>query len=416
MTAPIAIRERVAFAPDQLTQALASLVKSRPVHEAAIISTCNRTELICETDSPEQAADWLADYHNLPLSEISPFLYAHPDQAAVRHVLRVASGLDSMVLGETQILGQMKDAVRMAESAGTLGGTLHKLFQHSFTVAKQVRSQTNIGANVVSMAAAAVELSSRIFERISERRVLFIGAGQMIGLCVAHFAGANPRSITIANRTSARAQDLAKRVNADVMTLSELGERLHQFDIIVSCTASPLPVLGRGVVERAIRARRHQPMVMVDLAVPRDIEPEVKEISDVFLYTVDDLSQIVQGGKAARQDAADDAQVIIDQGVEQFLHWVEQRSVVPTIRRLRDHAESLRQEQLDRALRQLARGEAPEQVLQALSQGLVNKLLHAPLHYLNHTPGHATGQAIETAHQFFNLDASSSNESAQNNQ
>ena len=252
-TAPVSIREQVAFRPELLTQALADLVRAKPVKEAAILSTCNRTELYFATEHPQHAADWFADYHRVALNDLSPYLYTFPQRDAIRHVFRVASGLDSMVIGEPQILGQVKDAVRHAEQAGTLGATLHKLFQRSFSVAKEVRSTTAIGANIVSMAAAAVHLSERIFESVRDQRVLFIGAGEMIELCAAHFCGEQPRKVTIANRTAARAEALAARFGADVIRLDQVAEVLAGYDIVVSCTGSPLPIIGLGMVERALR-------------------------------------------------------------------------------------------------------------------------------------------------------------------
>ena len=382
-SAPLAVREQVTFEPEQLPNALGELVREKPVREAAILSTCNRTELYCATNDPQAAADWIAEYHRLSPHDIDPYLYKLPQRDAIRHMFRVASGLDSMVLGEPQILGQMKQAARTAEQAGTLGALLHKLFQRTFAVAKEVRSTTAIGANIVSMAAAAVHLSARIFESIAEQKVLFIGAGEMIELCVAHFAAEKPQRITVANRTLERGQALAERFGGDAMRLDEIGERLAQYDVVVACTASPLPILGLGMVERAVKARRHRPVVMVDLAVPRDIEEEVAELDDVFLYTLDDLGEIVESGLESRQAAVVEAETIIDARVDNFLHWVEARDAVPTIRALRDHAERMRRHELDRALKLLAKGEGPERVLEALSHGLINKFLHAPTNALN---------------------------------
>src|SRR5574340_707643 len=300
-TAPLSIREQVAFHAETLEQALRDLVDRRPVKEAAILSTCNRTEVYCNTDEPQQAIDWLADYHHLTPQTIVPYLYNFPRQEAVKHAFRVASGLDSMVLGEAQILGQMKQAVKTAEQAGTLGTLLHKLFQRTFSVAKEVRTSTEIGASSVSMAAAAVRLAQRIFAAVNEQNVLFIGAGEMIELAASHFAAQHPRHITVANRTLERASTLAHRFHGTAVTLNALPDILATHDIIITSTASPLPILGKGMVERAIKARKHRPMFMVDLAVPRDIEAEVAELDDVFLYTVDDLAQVVQDGVANRQ-------------------------------------------------------------------------------------------------------------------
>ena len=402
-TAPLSIREQVAFRPELLGQALGDFVRAKPVKEAAILSTCNRTELYFATQQPQHAADWFAEYHRVALQDLSPYLYTFPQRDAVRHVFRVASGLDSMVIGEPQILGQVKDAVRHAEEAGTLGSTLHKLFQRTFSVAKEVRSTTAIGANIVSMAAAAVHLSERIFESVRDQRVLFVGAGEMIELCAAHFGGEQPRKLTIANRTATRAEALAARFGADVLRLDQVGEALAGYDIVVSCTGSPLPIIGLGMVERALKARRHRPMVMVDLAVPRDIEAEAAASGDVFLYTVDDLAKVVDSGLESRQAAVIEAEGIIDERVDGFLHWLDSRGTVPTIRALRQHADALRRAELERATRLLARGEDPHKVLEALSQGLTNKLIHAPTRFLNDAEGELHGDCAELVQRLFNL-------------
>jgi glutamyl-tRNA reductase len=386
-TAPLSVREQVAFHAEKLQQALADLTRAKAVHEAAILSTCNRTELYFSTETPGVAADWLAEYHRISRHEIDPYLYTYPERESIRHAFRVASGLDSMVIGEPQILGQMKDAVRVAEEAGTLGPTLHKLFQRSFAVAKEVRSTTAIGANIVSMAAAAVHLAERIFERMTDQKILFIGAGEMIELCATHFAAQTPRQIVIANRTVERGSALAERFGGTAIRLDEIAGRLAEFDIVVSCTASQLPIIGLGMVERAIKVRRHRPMFMVDLAVPRDIEMEVGQMDDVFLYTVDDLAQVVESGVESRQAAVVDAEAIIAERVEHFLHWLQTRDTVPVIRSLRDAAERTRRHEMDHALKLLARGEDPARVLDQLSHRLTNKFLHAPTQTLNQADG-----------------------------
>ena len=401
-SAPLAIRERVAFGPGCLERALRDLTHGT-AREAAILSTCNRTELYFAGGEPGGAADWLARFHQVPLGDISPYLYSHPERAAVRHVFRVASGLDSMVLGEPQILGQVKDAMRQAEEAGALGALLHKLFQSTFAVAKEVRSTTAIGANIVSMAAAAVHLTERIFERVGDQRVLFIGAGEMIELCAAHFAEEKPREIAIANRTEGRAQLLAERFGARTLRIEAIGEALPEFDVVVSCTASPLPLIGLGMVERAVKVRRHRPMVMVDLAVPRDIEAEVADLDDVFLYTVDDLAQVVDAGLESRQQAVVEAESIIDSRVDGFLHWMQARDVVPLIRGLRQHAEAVREAELERALKLLARGGDPAKALEALSHGITNKLMHGPTRYLSQAEGGHRAEAEDTIRRLFDL-------------
>ena len=402
-TAPLEIRERVAFAAHALEGALGELVRGRGASEAAILSTCNRTEVYFSAGETRSAAAWLAEYHRIRPDDLSPFLYTLPHEQAVRHAFRVASGLDSMVLGEPQILGQLKEAVRVAESAGTLGTVLHKLFQRSFAVAKEVRTTTRVGANSVSMAAAAVKLAARIFPSLREQRVLFIGAGEMIELCATHFAAQAPACITVANRTLERAHALAHRFNGQAIELRILGEHLHEHDIVVSCTASSLPILGKGLVERALKTRRRRPMFMVDIAVPRDIEREVGDLDDVFLYTVDDLSGIVQGNLDARRSAVEQAEAIIETQVGQFMHWMAAREAVPLIRQLREQAEQARRHEVERALKLLHKGADPKQVLEALSQGLTNKLMHAPTQALNEATGEERRTLGDTISRLFRL-------------
>lgn len=402
-TAPLAVREQLAFNVETMEPALRDLVGHGAVKEATILSTCNRTEIYCSTSQPAQAVDWLAAYHHLPAAEIEPYVYRLPMEQAVKHAFRVASGLDSMVLGEPQILGQMKQAVRHAEQAGTLGFLLHKLFQRTFSVAKDVRTQTEIGSNLVSMAAAAVKLAERIFTSVAEQRVLFIGAGEMIELNAVHFAARNPKHITVANRTLDRAEALARRINGHAITLNELPDQLAQHDIIVTCTASTLPILGKGMVERALKQRKHRPLFIVDLAVPRDVEAEVAELNDVFLYSVDDLSEVVRDGLDARQGAVKEAEVIIDSGVSEFLHWMASREVVPTIRILRDHAERQRRHEMEKSLRALAKGESPERVLEALSMALTNKFLHAPTQTLKQAQDEERVALLDAVHRIYHL-------------
>jgi glutamyl-tRNA reductase len=365
----------------------------------AIISTCNRTEIYCAGESPQVAhtLQWLARSGDVAPDLLSSHTYTLQDGLAARHAFRVASGLDSMVLGEPQILGQMKDAVRAADEAGALGTTLNQLFQRSFAVAKEVRTSTEIGAHSISMAAASVRLASQLFEDLSKVHVLFVGAGEMIELAATHFAARNPRSITVANRTLERGEKLASHFGGDVMRLADLPERLHEFDVVISSTASTLPIIGLGAVERALRARKHRPMFMVDLAVPRDIEPEVRDLEDVYLYTVDDLATVVQTGQANRQAAVAQAEAIIDAGVQGFMHWVDQRSAVPLIQQLNAQADEWRAIEIARARKLLARGEDVEAVLEALSRGLTQKMLHgamAELHAGDHAAREHTAQSI----------------------
>ena len=383
-TAPLDVRERVVFHAESLVQALHDLVSRNRVKEAAIISTCNRTEVYCSTDEPLAAVSWLADYHRMKPQQLEPFLYHYPQDQAVKHAFRVASGLDSMVLGEPQILGQFKQAVRSAEAAGTLGLLLNKLFQRTFSVAKSVRTDTDIGASTVSMASAAVRLAERIYPKIADLSVLFVGAGEMIELCAAHFAAQHPRRLAFANRTEERAQQLADRFIGRVIPLTDLSAQLAFHDVIVCSTASPLPLIGKGVVESALKVRKHRPMLMFDLAVPRDIEAQVASLDDVFLYTVDDLGKIAREGLDVRQNAVAQAEVIIENHVTDFMHWLGSREAVPAIRALRDAAERSRRHEVERAQRRLARGEDPQRVMEELSRALMNKLMHAPTHALNH--------------------------------
>ena len=382
-SAPVDLRERVSLSDDLVKPALASLRSAfgGSVREAAVLSTCNRTELYCAADLEvaQKLPAWLADFRSLDQHALAPHLYLHDQDQAVRHAFRVASGLDSMVLGEPQILGQMKGAVRSAEEAGALGTLLHQLFQRTFSVAKEVRSSTAIGEQSVSLAAAAVRLAERVFGDLSNTKVLFIGAGEMIELCATHFAAKQPKTMTVANRTLERADMLATRFDASSMRLAELSDRLAEFDVVVSCTASTLPILGLGLVERATRARRRLPMVMVDLAVPRDIEPEVGRLDDIYLYCVDDLGAVVQSGAQARQAAVVQAEAIIDARVRSFMHWLQLRSTVPIIKNLQAGAQSVQQHELERAKRALAKGESPELVMEQLAHALTQKYLHGTL-------------------------------------
>ena len=409
-TAPVSLREQLALAPEQLGEAVRAArgwfarIDHHGSDEAAILSTCNRTEMYAASHAAnplDASAHFLADYHKLNFAELRQHLYMLPQDEAVRHAFRVASGLDSMVLGEPQILGQLKDAVRHADEAGGLGTYLHQLFQRSFSVAKEVRSTTEIGAHSVSMAAAAVRLSQRIFDKVADQHVLFIGAGEMIELCATHFAAQQPKSITIANRTMERGEALAERFGGKAIRLAALPDQLSQFDIIVSCTASSLPIIGLGMVERAVKARRHKPMFMVDLAVPRDIETEVGRLDDVFLYTVDDLGQVVQTGIESRQAAVAQAEAIIDLRVKSFMHWVDDRAMVPVIQDLQENSETMRLAELERARRMLARGDDVEAVLEALSRGLTAKFLHGPQQALHRAQGDERARLASLLPQLF---------------
>ena len=403
-TAPLDLRGRFAFAVEQLGPTLTTLRDTfSSGSEVAILSTCNRTEIYCAGDEAQiqNTLDWLAQSGGVSPDALKDHTYALVEADAARHAFRVASGLDSMVLGEPQILGQMKDAVRAASEAGALGTTLNQLFQRSFAVAKEVRSSTEIGAHSISMAAAAVRLASQLFEDLGETRVLFVGAGEMIELCATHFAAKNPKTIAIANRTLERGEKLATQFGGEVMRLADLPQRLHEFDVVISCTASTLPLIGLGAVERALKLRKHRPMFMVDLAVPRDIEPEVKSLEDVYLYTVDDLSDVVQTGQANRQAAVSQAEAIIDAGVQSFKHWMDQRSNVPLIQQLNAQAEDWRNAELARARKALAKGDEVEAVLESLSRGLTQKMLHGAMAELHAGDTQARERARMAIEHFF---------------
>jgi len=403
-TAPLDLRGRFAFAVEHMGPVLDGFRQAVGGQtEAAILSTCNRTEIYCASNEilmPNTMA-WLAESGGVSTDSLHQHIYTLVDEQAARHAFRVASGLDSMVLGEAQILGQMKDAVRAAREVGALGSTLHQMFQRSFAVAKQVRSTTEIGAHSISMSAASVRLAGQLFEDLSKINVLFVGAGEMIELCATHFAAKNPRGMTVANRTMERGEVLAKQFNAGVMRLADLPDRLHEFDAVISCTASTLPLIGLGAVERALKKRRNSPMFMVDLAVPRDIEPEVKSLRDVYLYTVDDLSQVVQTGQASRQAAVAEAEVIIDAGVQSFVHWLDQRSDVPLIQQLNQQAEVWRANELARAHKLIAKGEPVEAVLESLAKSLTQKMLHGAMAELHADDAQARQSARQAIEQFF---------------
>lgn len=379
-TAPVDIRERVAFQPDKLQKALQELTTRSKVSEAAILSTCNRTELVCCTDNQEseEIIDWFRHYHDLSSAELDPYLYIYPEHLAVRHVLRVASGLDSLILGEPQILGQIKTAYSTAVEAGTVGTLLSRLFQHTFNVAKQVRTDTAIGASPVSVAFAAVSLAKRIFADLPKRHALLIGAGETIELAARHLHENGLGSLTIANRTVEKAEGLAKEFNGQAIPLTVIPEHLPAADIVISSTASPLPILGKGAIEKAVKKRKHQPILMVDIAVPRDIEPEAGELPDIYLYTVDDLKEIIDEGLKNRREAAEQAEEIIDHQVGQFMGWLRSQSAVSVIRHYRETAESTRDREIERAVAALAKGDDAETVLRALARNLTNKLIHGP--------------------------------------
>jgi glutamyl-tRNA reductase len=404
-TAPVDIREKAAFTPERLTEALNSIRDTGAAGEAAILSTCNRTEVYCGLEhlDDERLLHWFCEYHRLPLQDLRPFLYHHPDQLAVKHAFRVAAGLDSMILGEPQILGQMKDAFATAHKAGATGKLLNRLFQQTFSVAKQVRTDTAIGASPVSVASAGVALAKQIFANLGDQTVLFVGAGEMIELCARHFKENGIGRMIVANRTVERAQLLAGEIGAEAISLAEMPARLADADIVVSSTASQLPILGKGAVESALKARRHRPMFMLDIAVPRDIEPEVSELRDVYLYTIDDLREVIQENLESRQEAAREAEKIIDTQVGDFMQWVRSLDAVPAIRALRETADAAREAEVKRARRRLANGEDPNVVVEQLARALTNKFTHAPSHALKQADHDGNAPLLDAARRLFNL-------------
>lgn len=405
-TAPVDIREKVAFAPENVTNALKNLVAQQAVNEAVILSTCNRTEIYCGLDYPDndEVIQWFSEYHQLSLESISPYLYTHQDGEAVQHILRVASGLDSLVLGEPQILGQIKEAYMQAAASGVIGSQLNQLFQHTFAVAKQVRTDTAIGASPVSVAFAAVTLAKQIFSELSEHKVLLIGAGETIELVGRHLREQQVSQIIVANRTIERAGELAKTLNGEAIALPQIPERLHEADIVITSTASPLPILGKGAVERAIKQRKHRPMFMVDIAVPRDIEAEVNELADIYLYTVDDLHEVIEENRQSRQEAALQAEDIIATQTSHFMGWLRSLDAVDAIRAYRDHAEQQRNEVLAIALRQLAADKPAEQVVTELARKLTNKLSHEPSVQMKHAAYHGQQDVLKHACLILGLD------------
>ncbi|WP_166269190.1 glutamyl-tRNA reductase [Marinobacter caseinilyticus] len=379
-TAPLELRERVAFTPERMAEAFAALRATSGASEAAILSTCNRTEIYLagDDDCAYTVLRWLSGFHGLDTAELENAMYVHRDADAVRHMMRVASGLDSMVLGEPQILGQLKDAYALARDHNASGTCLSRLFEQSFTVAKRVRTETAIGENPVSVAYAAVSMANHIFSDMSRNRALLIGAGQTIELVARHLADAGVTQFLVANRTLERAQALAEARGGRGILLSEIPGVLGDVDIVISSTASPLPILGKGAVERALKGRKHRPYFMVDIAVPRDIEPEVASLADVFLYTVDDLRQVIEENVRSREGAAREAENLISAGTQTFLSQLRALDAVATLKQFRQRAEYLRDIEIEKALRTLRNGGDPETVLRSMGRGITNKLLHEP--------------------------------------
>lgn len=404
-TAPVSIRERLAFPAEILESSLQELWHLKEISEAAILSTCNRTEFYCEstTANKQILIDWVAESRNINPAEFTPYLYCHTDSQLIRHMFRVACGLDSMILGEPQILGQMKTAYQAAYEAGTLGKQLGKLFQYTFSAAKKVRTDTAIGSSPVSVAFAAVQLAQQIFDKLSEQTALLIGAGETIELAARHLSQQGIGRIIVANRTYDKAHTLASQFNGYAIALSELPMHLAEADIVISSTASQLPILGKGRVESAIKKRKHKPMFMVDLAVPRDIEAEVEQLRDVYLYTIDDLQNTIDQNMNSRRQAAEQAEEIIDTQVGHFLAWLRSQGAQSTIRDYRYQAEEMRNEALQKALALLKNGASPEEALTRLAHSLTNKLIHTPSIQIREAGENERHDLIAAAREIFKL-------------
>lgn len=404
-TAPVEIREKVVFSGAELPEALRELTAVPHVREAVIVSTCNRTELYCYSESSDAApvADWLAHWHDLVSQHIAASVYRLDNTRAVAHLFAVASGLDSMIIGEPQILGQLKDAYRAAHESNATGPHLNRLFQAAFSVAKRIRTGTQIGSNSVSVAAAAVNLARTVFDRLDERTALLVGAGETIQLAARHLAGHGVKRMIVANRTLANAQELAQEFSGYAISLDSLNTHLPEADIVVCSTASPTPIITHDAVKSALRARKRKPMFMVDIAVPRDIEPAVAELEDVYFFTIDDLHTVVHENMESRRQAARDADALIAAEVTQFEQQMKTLDAVPAIRQIREHAEALRAQTLDQAQRMLSGGRDPKEVLEFLASTLTNRLTHAPSHRLRSAAEEGDAELIKAAAELFEL-------------
>lgn len=406
-TAPVEVRERIAISPDDMGDSLNAIRAINGIEEAALLSTCNRTEMICwsnQKESVDELTNWLADYRKFERSALEPYLYRYQDSDAIHHILRVACGLDSMIIGENEILGQLKTAYHEAAANNALGKYLERLFQHSFASAKRVRTETAIGDSAVSIAYAAVTLAEKIFTSLEQQTVLLIGAGETIELSAQHLRSRNVSKMIIANRTLSNAQQLANTYDAEAIPMSDIGSRLNEADIVISSTASPTPVIGKGAIERALQQRRRKPMFIVDIAVPRDIEPQVAELDDIYLYTVDDLQNVVSDNLKARRTAAVKAEQLVLHDLDDFNGWLRSQKDITTMLDLRAHAEQHRDELLTRYQQQLKQGKSAEQVLAQLADALTNKLIHEPTKTLAQAARDGDKKLLQAAKKLFNLD------------
>ena len=404
-TAPLEVREKVAFPAEGMEDVLQHVRDKLHTEEVAILSTCNRTELyLTPVNDSEEVQRWLCDYHQLPVDQITQCFYSYHDSEAVRHMMKVACGLDSMILGEPQILGQMKSAYAVAQHAGTVGARLHGAFQQVFAIAKRVRTETAIGENPVSVAFAAVNLARQIFSNLNQDTALLIGAGETIELVARHLQEQGIGKLIIANRTLGRAKELARSLKAEAILLSDIPDQLHRADIVISSTASQLPILGKGAVETALKQRKHKPMFMVDIAVPRDIEPEVGELNDVYLYTVDDLREVIDKNRRSREEAAEKAHLIVDEGVGLYENEIRALDAVSTIRAYREKVQYQVDEELEKARRALANGVNAETVIQQLAQSLANKVMHQPTTKLKQAGAAGRRDFIALSRELFDID------------
>ena len=401
-TAPLNLRERFVFQSDQISHALLDL-KTKKVNQVAILSTCNRTEIYFNGPKVKTVYQWLANYHHLKLTQLKKHLYHYQNKSALIHSYRVASGLDSMLLGETQILGQMKQAFKIAEYAGTQGKFLSSFFQTVFSAAKEIRSRTNIGTSNTTIATTIVSISKKIFGDISQNKIIFVGAGEMTELIAKYFNKYRPKKIVIANRSILRGNTLAKKINAEACLLGEINDQIHNYDVVISCTGSQLPIIGLGMIERAIKIRKHKPMLLIDLAIPRDIESETSKLNDIFLYTLDEIAEITQRGINNRTNAIKDAEVIITKKVNYFLQKNNQKKAAPTIKSLRSKFEENRLKEINKAKKQLKKGKSIDEILESLSNNLSNKFLHHPTKALSESAANKTKEISDLLKKIYNL-------------
>ena len=401
-TAPLSLRERFVFHSDQISHALLDL-KSKKISQVAILSTCNRTEIYFNGSKVQIVFQWLANYHNIKLRELKKHLYHHQNKSALIHAYRVACGLDSMFLGESQILGQMKQASKISDYAGTQGKFLSSFFQSVFSAAKEIRSKTNIGTSNTTIATTILSITKKIFGDISQNKIIFVGAGEMTELIAKYFNKYQPKKIVIANRSISRGNSLAKKIGGEACLLAEINDQIHDYDVVISCTGSQLPVIGLGMIERAIKLRKHKPMLLIDLAIPRDIESEASKLNDIFLYTLDELAQTAQEGIDKRTDSIKDAEKIIKKKVANFYLADNQKKATPAIKSLRNQFEESRLKEINKAKKQLEKGKSIDEILESLSNNLSNKFLHHPTKALNESAASKTKEISDLLKKIYNI-------------